>query len=195
VEKTGTTTYTATVDIEQHSEYFTGPFKLYAALTESNIAQSWQNQTHLHFVFRKMFPNATGTTVDFSSSTTFNGTINFEIQPSWVKDNCEFIIYLQHPSSKTVLQAALVDMSTVISVDEFDIPEVVVRPNPASEFISVYAQNLTQVQILSLTGQLVMNTDADGNEIHLNIEHLPTGMYLVRVNANNIMTTRKLIVK
>jgi len=195
VEETASNSYTATIDVEQHSDYFTGPFVLYAAITESNIVQNWQNQTHLHFVFRKMYPNATGTNVDFSSSTTYNGTINFQIQPTWVKNNCEFIVFLQHPTSKTVLQTALIDMSTIINVDEFNTPEVVVRPNPASEFVSVYANNMKAVHILSLTGQKIFSQTVNGNETHIDIQHIPSGIYLIQTETEGTVKTSKLVIQ
>jgi len=195
VEQTGTTTFTATVLAQQFSDYYPGPFKLYGVLTESSIMVNWQNQNHLDFVFRKIFPSTSGITVDFSGSTIFSTTIDFEINSSWVKDNCEFIVFMQYDNNKTVLQTAKVDMSTVISVDEHAAPQVIVRPNPASDFVSIYAENLKNVRIISLTGQIVMQHIANSNEIHLNIESLPSGVYMIQVESANEITTRKLIVQ
>ncbi len=195
VEQTGDTTYAATIIVERHSEYYTGPFKLYGVVTESSIMVNWQNQNHLDFVFRKIFPSTSGLSVDFLGSTPLNATIYFEISSSWVKNNCEFIVFLQYDNNKSVLQADKVDMSTVIGVEEHFMPNIVVRPNPASDFVSVYADGLNKVSVMNMTGQTLMQQFITGNEAHMSIEHLPPGMYLVQVEAGNQRITRKLIVQ
>jgi len=195
VEQTGVGTFTASIEVEQQSDYYTGDFKLYGAVTESSIMQNWQNQTHLDFVFRKMYPTANGQTVNFSGSSTFNTTMNFEIQNNWVKDNCEFIVFLQYPNTKGVMQTAKVDMSTIISVEDFKTPQIVVRPNPANEFVSVYAKDMETVHIHTLTGQTVLSKVADGNEIHFDIRHLPAGIYLIQVRASGSVITSKLVIQ
>ncbi len=195
VEQTGSNTFTASVDIEQFSDYYPGPFKLYGVLTESSIMVNWQNQNHLDFVFRKIHPSTAGINVDFSGSSTFSTTINFTIEPSWVKDNCEFIVFIQYPTNKEIVQAAKVHIADVISVPEYGQNECVVRPNPASEFVSIYADNMKSVSVITLTGQLVMGKDVSGNEVHMGIEHLPPGMYLVRIESAGHIFTRKLIIE
>jgi hypothetical protein len=195
VEQTGIGTFTASIEVEQQSDYYTGDFKLYGAVTESSILENWQNQTHLDFVFRKMYPSANGQTVNFSGSSAFSTTMDFDIQNNWVKDNCEFIVFLQYPATKDVIQTAKVDMSTVISVEEFETASVVVRPNPATEFVSVYSKDMETVHIHTLTGQTVLSKIAEGNEIHIDIRQLPAGIYLIQTRASGSVNTSKLVIQ
>jgi thiol-disulfide isomerase/thioredoxin len=195
VEQTGVGTFAATIDVEQHSDYYSGDFKLFGVVTESSIMENWQNQTHLDFVFRSIYPSAAGQTVNFSSSTTYNTTINFTINSGWVKDNCEFIVFLQYPSTKGIMQTAKVDMSTIISVEDYQQTQIVIRPNPASDFVSVYANDMKAVHILSLTGQKVFSQTVTGNETHIDIQHIPSGIYLIQTETEGTVKTSKLVIQ
>lgn len=195
VYQTSSTTYTATIDITQYNDYFTGPFKLYGAVTESSILVNWQGQNHLDFVFREMFPSTSGVSVDFSTDTTYNGMITFELDTSWVRNNCSFVVFLQHPSTKKVLQTAIIDMATISDVSQFGLPSVVVRPNPASEFVSIYADQLEEITIMSLTGQTVLVQKANQDEMHLPVDHLPSGIYMISIKSAGNYTIRKLVIQ
>ncbi|PIE88250.1 MAG: hypothetical protein CSA04_02900 [Bacteroidetes bacterium] len=111
------------------AEYSGSNLVFQLALTESNIEENWQNQTHLHWVERLMAPSANGTPLDFSSSDTQSFTLNFTIDPSWDIEFCELAGFVQANSSKEVMQTKLSILATPeFSVDAevlniFDTPE------------------------------------------------------------------------
>lgn len=195
VEQTGVETYTASISIERQTDYLSGDIRLYGVVTESAIMQNWQNQTRIDYAFRSISPSISGITTDFSESEEFNTTIDFSLNPAWVKDNCEFIVFLQHHSSKQILQAGKVDLSTIVGVEENISSRIVVRPNPAVDFVSIYANELTNVSIISLTGQIVLTETATGNEKHIGIGHLPAGMYIVKIDAGGSVKTERLVIQ
>jgi hypothetical protein len=195
VTQIGSNDYAAAIEVEQLTAIFSGPFALFGVVTESAIMQNWQNQNRLDHVFRSIHPSSAGMSVNFATTNTFNTTLNFQIPQQWVKNNCEFIVFLQDLTTKRVMHAALIDMSTIIGIEELTLPEVVVRPNPASEFVSVYASGLRKINILSMTGQTVLQSIAEGNETHLLINHLPAGIYLIQIETDAGTATRKLVVK
>ena len=71
---------------------------------------------------------------------------------------------------------------------------ILVYPNPTTDYIIVSGlEGNSKVEIYTITGQLVQETTFD-SEIRLNID-LNSGLYLVKVSANNQSITRKIIVK
>jgi len=72
---------------------------LYFFVTQSNIQQNWQGQTHLEHVNRLMVPDQNGSVIDFSGGDTQTVTLNFSMSASWPLEDCEFIAFLQNKDS------------------------------------------------------------------------------------------------
>jgi len=195
VTKDGPTDYSATIEVEQLAGIYPGPFALFGVVTESAIMENWQNQNRLDHVFRSIHPSSAGTPVNFSTSNTFNTTLSFQIPATWVKDNCEFIVFLQDLTTRKVMQAALVDLSTIIGIEERLVPQVVVRPNPATDYVSIYASGLMNINVVTMTGQTVLQANASGDDTHLEVNHLPAGVYLLQIETIDGVSTRKLLVR
>jgi hypothetical protein len=67
-----------------------------------------------------------------------------------------------------------------------------VYPNPANQVLNVKFNNIkagmADIQIMDITGRMITETQREvssGNIISLNIEGLSTGIYFVKVIANN----------
>lgn len=73
------------------------------------------------------------------------------------------------------------------SVDENEVANVTVYPNPATDYIMVNAQAPVFVEIFDMTGRQVLTS----YEAVVDVRSLETGVYFVRVNGN----TTKLVVK
>ncbi|MBC7125594.1 MAG: T9SS type A sorting domain-containing protein, partial [Bacteroidales bacterium] len=73
-----------------------------------------------------------------------------------------------------------------------------VYPNPASEKIYIDVGNgiaVNSYQLISITGQVIESKSVYQNE-PIDVEHIPTGMYLLKVNlANGQSLTTKVIIK
>lgn len=78
--------------------------KLHGVLTESEIQQAWQGQTHLEFVNRQMAPSATGTAIDFSANATQTINLTFNANAAWNAQHFEWVFFLQNNSTKEILQ-------------------------------------------------------------------------------------------
>ena len=70
---------------------------------------------------------------------------------------------------------------------ENECDNVMIYPNPAHDFVTISAQNVSSVQIFNSVGQLVLTTE----ETVINVSELPQGVYFVRVD--NI--TKPLIIR
>lgn len=68
-------------------------------------------------------------------------------------------------------------------------------PNPANDFIQISGLNYDQVQIQNLLGQTILSMEQNQNSM-IDISNLEDGIYLVSVmNNNQIIETKKLLVK
>lgn len=88
-----------------------GNLRLHVAITESHISYSWQGQNMLNFVTRLMSPNQNGTTLNFSSQSNHQETLNFALSSSWVWENCEVVAFLQNYATKEVYQTIKLSMN------------------------------------------------------------------------------------
>lgn len=80
--------------------------KLYLFVTQSEITQAWQGQTHLNFVNRKMVPDQNGTALDFTSGDVQNVTLTVNVDPAWPLEDLEFVLMVQDVASKKVYNSA-----------------------------------------------------------------------------------------
>lgn len=74
--------------------------------------------------------------------------------------------------------------------------KLMVYPNPAKGMVTVRSglEGLQQVMVYSLDGRLLINK-ALSNDGYLDVSGLNTGIYVVRVKADNVVKTAKLVVK
>ncbi|MEZ5196025.1 MAG: PKD domain-containing protein [Bacteroidales bacterium] len=85
-----------------------GALRLHVFVTESNIAYGGDVY---NFVNRLMVPNQNGTALDFSSQSSHQVTLPFNLSGSWVYSNCEVVAYLQNNSTKEIYQAVKLSMN------------------------------------------------------------------------------------
>jgi len=83
---------------------------LQVALTESNIPYSWYGLTEVDHTCRLMVPDANGTSLDFSTQTEHIIPLQFTMDPTWVDNNCELVIFIQDNTSNDILQGDYVEI-------------------------------------------------------------------------------------
>lgn len=94
----------AIVNIKKVFETDSENFTLHIAVTESGIEHYWQGQDHVNFVARTMVPDQFGTDLDFSETDSLEINLNYNLESSWVKDNCELVTFIQDNDTKEILQ-------------------------------------------------------------------------------------------
>lgn len=123
--------YTAVVTIDYLGTSAPTGAKLHFYVTQSNIQQNWQGQTHLNFVNRLMVPNQNGTVLDFSGTNQVIITLPYTINAAWPVEDIEFVAAIQ-ASNKEMLQGikrAAVDLTA-----DFSVAKVQVNPNEPVNF-------------------------------------------------------------
>ncbi|HNW69741.1 MAG TPA: T9SS type A sorting domain-containing protein [Bacteroidales bacterium] len=193
VVETGTDTYTATITAEETFAAF-APAKLYAVLTESNIAETWFNQSEVDFVCRSMYPDVNGTTLNFATQNPQTTTINFTTT-GYVKNNCEFVVFIQDDNTHEVSQVAKIDMSAVVGTEEITGQSISIYPNPASEYIMALTSGNGTIEIFDITGKLVSKSNILKTSETIDIRGLEKGLYVVKVTSKENSFTEKLVIE
>jgi hypothetical protein len=76
-----------------------------------------------------------------------------------------------------------------VGLQEPTVVPYVVYPNPTTDFIQVASpQKIDKLEVLDLNGTLVLSSSTP----IINVQALPTGMYLVRFLSNGISTTQRI---
>lgn len=148
--------YSVNLQVQKHDPNAShSQLKLRVALTESHIQQNWQGQTELNFVERLMIPDHEGTVVDFSSGNTQQYTFNFAIDPTWNKDFCELVAFLQTDATKEILQGTKKTLAQAIytydaAVQSITYPDVPVCGDSVQPVVVIKnngSENLTSLDI------------------------------------------------
>ena len=102
---------------------------------------------------------------------------------------------------KTVNFIVKTDTKTIISESEtlteapsWQAKNIKVYPNPAVDVLHVSGlEDVYSVKIINILGQLLYSATGSSPELLLNVGHLPSGMYFLRIESNQKATTHKII--
>jgi hypothetical protein len=114
------TNFTANITIEKVGTNSSSNLRVHAVLTESHIEVSWFGLHEVNYVCRKMMPNQNGTTVSFSGGNTQTISVNFSLEPDYVPENCELVVFIQDNSTKEIFQGTKMSLLDFLPEYDFD---------------------------------------------------------------------------
>ena len=88
--------------------------KAHLVLTESEIAYNWQGMSELNYVCRAMYPNHSGTTVNFAGGNQMIINYSFTIDATWNSQHIELVAFMQDEGTKEILQGTMVPIENLI---------------------------------------------------------------------------------
>ena len=185
------------VSIDKVADYTGTNLVLHVIVTESDILYNWQGETELDHVERAMFPDGNGTAIDFTSSDQLEVEFSFDLDPTWVKENCEITYFIQDNDTKEVLQGDFIDVEDVILSNGGDLSEMNTAyfyPNPAQNELFLAAsdiQTVTNIEIYNLLGKKIL--EQNNYTSGINISHISQGVYLVSYYENDVKKVSKII--
>lgn len=180
--------------------------RLHFVITESNIPQNWFNQTEVDNVLRLMLPNAEGVALDMSETNYHDEVYEFTLQPNWVLDNMEAIIFIQDNDTKEILNSTKCNLNELTSVNSIQTEndEIRVYPNPVTDE-SIITFNLSSgeqadIRILDISGRTITllnttNTTSGINQAAINSKDYTPGLYFVQLSSNKKLITKKLVIR
>jgi hypothetical protein len=145
--------YTVVLTMENVYPYSGTNLVAHLALTESNL--NYGGSTYNH-VTRLFVPNASGTSVNFTSNPIQTVVLNFTKNASWVISNCELIAFIQNNTTKEILQAIslplndLLPMSTDAAITSvYNVP-VTSCSGKASPYLKIKNTTTTNLSVASI---------------------------------------------
>ena len=84
-------------------------------------------------------------------------------------------------------------VGNVLSVDEFDMNQISVTPNPTTEFINIDIPNNSGnfvSELFDITGKQVLKRE---NLETLNVSQLRSGIYILRIKTDNGVVSRRIV--
>ena len=83
--------------------------------------------------------------------------------------------------------------TVITSVVENDVVDNI-YPNPTRSNVTIEAQGMNHITVVSALGQVVYDADVNANMIQLNLGQYKAGLYLVRVNTVNGVSVKRITV-
>jgi len=165
ISKVDDTNYKLTFTVTEEYKYFADNLVLITALTESNIAESWQGQSSVDYASRGVYPNASGTALDFSSSATQEIILDFTVDQSWALENCELVAFVQYNTTKEIVQAVKAEFPPVVSVS---VEDGAANVNLDEDLVFTFSEpirHLTDETIEGLDSMIIFKkNDANGED-------------------------------
>ncbi len=84
--------------------------------------------------------------------------------------------------------------SIALSQNEYEIDDVYFYPNPAQGYIN-FNKDVDLIEIYDITGKIVVTFENTVKNRPINIDYLDTGLYLVKISNDNLLSTKTLIIK
>ena len=107
-----------------------------------------------------------------------------------VVEGVETVNFIVKIDTKTIIS----ESETLTDVPSFQALHLKVYPNPATDVLHVTGlEGNYTVKIMNILGQFVYSTTGTSPELLLNIGHLSSGMYFLRIESNQKATTHKII--
>src|SRR5690625_184147 len=85
---------------------------------------------------------------------------------------------------------------TTLSVEDFETASNIdIYPNPATDRFYVKVNNNAQVEVFSIIGKKVVQTQVADQNTAVSIQNLKAGVYIIKITQDGATTTKKLIIK
>ena len=72
--------------------------------------------------------------------------------------------------------------------------QINIFPNPASDVLIVSSPERLEAKIYDITGQLLIIQSMQEGRNHINVKHLPQGMYMVKLDGNKVKLSQKILI-
>ncbi len=184
--------FNISVDVEELIPYyFDDDINLFAVITESDIAYSWQGGSKLDNTVR-FFESKL---LDFSSSVNQTEEFNISIDPTYNVQNCDLILFLQNMNNANILEAYSTPLATFVNVGQTIEKKSKVYPMPASDRIFIVStDNINRLELMNCTGQIVLSSQYESDKISVDLSELTAGVYFVKIYTATGTDTHKIII-
>lgn len=93
--------------------------------------------------------------------------------------------------------AQVIQLPSFVGVDKMQTPEISIYPNPVSEMLNVRIADFikaNRISIYNLIGELLVEQSINSTHVMINVSTLPTGTYLLKIDAEDKIYSRKVVI-
>jgi len=186
-----------------------GIYKLHCVVIESGFQYTTppgsNGETEFDWVMRRMYPGATGTTINISKGETLNISVEANLERIWRKPNIAYLVFVQNDETKEIIQAAVT--TTVTDIE--DIKELPLTfglaqnyPNPFNPSTVIKYQipesSIVSLKVFDMLGReikVLVNEQKNAGEysVELDASQYSSGVYFYELRCNNFVNSRKML--
>ncbi|MDN3724539.1 Omp28-related outer membrane protein [Aequorivita sp. SDUM287046] len=82
----------------------------------------------------------------------------------------------------------------VLGVEQAQLEEVVLYPNPARTILNVINAENANLQVFDIVGKMILSQNNIGLNAEINVTQLQSGTYFMKISKDNLVTTRRFII-
>lgn len=114
---------------------------------------------------------------------------NWAINESWMDGVYEVRVEFEGNTYETIF-----GINTELSVTEQPLPQLRLYPNPVEDMLYLHAPvPIQQITLFDISGKIVSQHTLNAAEAGLSVNHLPTGIYLVKIQSADQTSTHKIV--
>ncbi|NOR86936.1 MAG: T9SS type A sorting domain-containing protein [Bacteroidales bacterium] len=180
----------ATISITSGSPIVGDQIVLQSVFTESHIPESWQGMDELDYVERNMYQGAGGVILDLSDQTE-EVNISIAIDPSWLTENGELVVFIQNLDDQEIYNGNKIDL-IMVAVDNIE-RWVAVYPNPTTDYFTIKDCATAEINLYSMQGQKVLTENIVSNNAQIDVSSLEFGTYLLEIIIDGKRFSKKVL--
>ena len=193
---------TATITCTQNIVMTTPKFR--CAMTEEHIhfvsPPGNNGETDFYDIMRKMYPDASGTSLTASWTAGQTQSITFaEKIPAYIYDSSQIAVvaFIQDDFTRNVEQAVYSAPLSSTGINETTQENnLLVYPNPSSGILHIISEKESYVNIYSIDGSLQKQFNVIAGFNTISLSSLTSGIYFYQIqNENKVTRSEKLIVR
>ena len=159
------------------------------------------NQTILPWRLNKSWSNLYAlrgdNDVDPIEKITYYNPNTLKAEPGNYKVSINHKNILEEPMNFTIIiSGGLIDYSQVVDLNVFTMDNLKVFPNPVQDILNFNNNNFDKIELYDLSGKKIsFDSNVTDDFIQINMNHLNTGLYFLKLSKNSQSKTFKIIKK
>jgi len=105
-------------------------------------------------------------------------------------DNVTFPFHFTSSTGNTTLRSMITEVGVSLSIDEVEISDLKVYPNPVKDIINISGKEILNVEVFTLQGKKLF---APYSNNQINISNLAQGVYILKIDSKNGYSSKRII--